>query len=182
MMRMRLGAFGLCALFALTGCGGAEHEDIKQWMAESSRDLKGQVPPLPELKPFPVAPYDAQEYPDPFSDRRVEAEKKEAVGVNQPDFNRPREQLESFPLESIQFVGVVSKKAKKHALVRVDGALYQVAIGNHMGLDYGRVVAISDNEVKLVETVQDPSGQTAAWVEREQALLMQGGGAGQGGR
>ncbi len=40
-------------LGCLSGCGGGQHEDIKQWMAESSRDMKGGIPPLPELKPFP---------------------------------------------------------------------------------------------------------------------------------
>jgi type IV pilus assembly protein PilP len=76
----------LCLLILplLSGCGGGEHEDIKQWMDESSRDLRGRVPPLPELKPFPVISYDANDQIDPFSMSRVEPEKRDGGGGQNP--------------------------------------------------------------------------------------------------
>lgn len=171
----------LACLGVLFGCGGGEHEDIRQWMADSSRDLKGHVQPLPELKPFPIVSYDAGDQPDPFSAGRAEAAGKDSSDANQPDFNRPPEQLESFPLDSIQFIGLVSKgKEKQHALVKVDGVVYQVTKGNYMGQNFGRIVRISDNEIILSETVRDPSGQTANWVERQATLQLLEGGQGKG--
>ena len=82
-------------LGCLSGCGGGEHEDIKQWMAESSRDMKGGIPPLPELKPFPIVSYDASDQADPFSSVRLDPEKSATAGANQPDMDRPREQPRS---------------------------------------------------------------------------------------
>lgn len=161
----------------LSGCGGGEHEDIKQWMDESSRDLRGRVPPLPELKPFPVISYDANDQTDPFSVSRVEPEKKDGGGGTKPDFDRPREQLESFPLESMRYVGIVSKEKGKfrHALVLADGVVYPAGIGNYLGQNFGRISAITDSEITLKEIVQDPSGQTTDWVERQTTLQLQEG-------
>lgn len=161
----------------LSACGSGEHEDIKQWMVESSRDMKGSVPPLPELKPFPVVSYNATEMLDPFSSIRIEPDRKVGSGANQPDMNRPREQLESFPLESIDFIGVVNKLKSKerHALVKVDGVVYQVAKDNYMGQNFGKIIEINDAEIVLKEAVQDPSGQSADWVERQMILQLQEG-------
>lgn len=179
---MRLLRFVVAGAFAvlLAGCGAGEHEDVKEWMAESSRDLKGNVPPLPELRPFPVVSYDAADKLDPFSAARIEPERKEGAGANMPDFDRPREQLESFPLETISFIGLVSKSKNKarHALVQVDGVVYQVGTGNYMGQNFGRISEITDTEIILKEIVQDPTGQTADWVERQMTLQLQEGAEG----
>lgn len=173
---------GLLAAFAVTGCGGGDHNEIKQWMEEASRDLKGNVPPLPELRPFPIVSYDAGDKLDPFSAQRIEPERKERTGANEPDFDRPREQLENFPLETISFIGVVSTKKTKerHALVQVDNVVYQVRKGNYMGQNYGRINAVTETEIVLKEIVQDPSGQTADWVERQMTLQLQEGAQGKG--
>lgn len=166
-------------LCALAGCGRSEHEDIKQWMADSSRDLRGRVQQLPELKPFPIVSYDADKQLDPFSAGRLEPEKKEG-DVKQPDFERPREQLESFPLESLKFTGVISKEKgrSRYALIQADNVVYQVRVGNYLGQNFGRVVSITDAEVVLMETVQDPTGKTNDWVERQTALQLQEGAKG----
>jgi type IV pilus assembly protein PilP len=57
----------LLATILLAACGGERHGDLKQWMHESTKDLKGKVPPLPEIKPFPVVAYEAGELVDPFN-------------------------------------------------------------------------------------------------------------------
>lgn len=172
-----IAVLGLCVL---PGCGGSEHDDIKQWMDESSRDLRGRVQPMPELKPFPIVSYDAEKELDPFSQARIEPERKEGSGGKLPDFDRPKEQLEGFPLESLQFTGIVSKEKGKqrHALIQADGVVYQVRVGNYLGQNFGRVIEISDTEVILKETVKDPSGQTNDWVERQAALQLHDGAKG----
>lgn len=171
---------GIVVSCVLAGCGGGDHEDIKQWMGEAARDLRGRVPPLPELKPFPIVSYNAAEKLDPFSLGRVEPEKKEEGGGKKPDFERPREQLENFPMESLSFIGIVRKEKTKihHVLIQADGVVYQVGKGNYLGQNFGRIVEIADNQIKLVETVQDPSGQSNDWVEREMTLQLQDGAQG----
>ncbi len=165
----------LVFILALSGCGEGEHDDIKQWMNESSRELRGRVLPIPELKPFPIVSYVALEQLDPFSSNRVEPEKNEGGGGGtKPDFDRPREQLENFPLETIQFIGVVSnsKTKAKHSLVKVDGVVYQAKKGNYMGQNFGRIIEVTDYEIILKEIVQDPTGQTTDWVEKQTSLQL----------
>lgn len=168
---------GLALAILVSGCGDAGHGEIKQWMEDSSRDLKGGVPPLPELKPFPVVSYEATEAVDPFNALRIEPERKDGGGANKPDFDRPREQLESYPLESINFLGLVdkAKNRNKHAVVQADGVLFQVGKGNYMGQNFGRIVDITNSEIVLREIVQDPSGQTSDWVERQMTLQLHDG-------
>lgn len=169
-VRMALVLFSAGSLVA---CSSGEHEDVKQWMKETSQGMRGSIPPLPELKPFPIVSYEAADQLDPFSSGRVEPEKKEGGG-KQPDFNRPREQLENYPLESISFIGVVTKQKSKarYALVKVDGVVHQVGKGNFMGQNFGKVTDITESEIALMETVQDPSGQSTDWVERPMTLQL----------
>lgn len=176
---MRVASLSLLALLVsgLFGCGGGDHEDIKRWMEESSRDLRGRVQPLPELKPFPIISYDANDQMDPFSPGRVEPERKDAGGGAKPDFDRPREQLENYPLEALHYVGMMSKgKGKsRYALILAEGVVYPAGIGNYLGQNFGRITAITENELVLKEIVQDPSGQTTDWVERQATLQLQEG-------
>lgn len=167
----------LCAValsLGLAGCGGGDHLDIKQWMMDSSRDLRGRAPPLPELRPFPIISYDATEQMDPFSPNRIEPEKRESGGGMKPDFDRPREQLESYPLESLRYVGIVTKgKGKsRHALIVAEGTVYPAGVGNYLGQNFGRIGEIGDTQLVLKEIVQDPTGQTTDWVERQVTLQL----------
>jgi len=163
----------------LAGCGSGEHEDIRKWMDDSSRDLRGNVAPLPELQIPPIVSYDPIGNNDPFSAMRIEPEKVE-TGGKKPDFNRPKEPLESYPLESLDFKGVVAnaKNGKRYALIMVDNVMHHVAVGQYVGENFGRIVEINDAEVKLIETIQDPTGQTRDWVEKERSLFLPGGGQG----
>lgn len=171
---MRSLLLGMATMGMLAGCGDAGQSELRQWMEESARDLKGGIPPLPELRPFPVVSYEGGDKIDPFNSLRIEPERKETGGANKPDFDRPKEQLESYPLEAIKFIGVVDKTRSKtrHALVQADGVVFQVGKGNYMGQNFGRIVNITPSEIVLKEIVQDPSGQTSDWVEREMTLQL----------
>lgn len=167
----------LTMVILLPGCEDASHTDIKQWMDETSRSMKEGVPPLPELKPFPAVSYDGStQKSDPFSAARIEPERKDS-GVNKPDFDRPREQLENYPMESIKFIGLVNKtvNGKRHAVVQAESVLFQVTKGNYMGQNFGRIVDITNSEIVLKELLQDPSGQTGDWVEIQTKLELQAG-------
>jgi type IV pilus assembly protein PilP len=162
----------LAAVF-LAACGGDDHQDIKDWMAEASKDMHGRVQPIPEIKPFPIISYDAGDLPEPFNPAKVVPEKRSGGGGIQPDFDRPREPLEAYPLESLKMVGVMRKDKVLHALIQVDNTVYQVRPGNHMGQSFGVITSITDAQVNIKELVQDPTGQTADWVERIATLQLQ---------
>jgi type IV pilus assembly protein PilP len=157
----------------LAGCGGDEHQDLKAWMAAASADMRGRVQPIPEIKPFPIVSYDAGDLPEPFNAGKIVPEKRTSGTGIQPDFDRPREPLEAYPLESLKMVGVVRKGKTLYGLIQVDSLVYQVKIGNHVGQSFGVVTAISEAQMTIKELVQDPSGQTADWVERLATLQLQ---------
>lgn len=163
-------------VLVLAACGVDEHQDLKQWMAEASEGMHGRVQPIPEIKPFPVVSYDAGDLPEPFSPSKAMPEKRASSGGVQPDFDRPREPLEAYPLESLRMVGVLRKNKALYALVQVDNMVHQVRTGNHLGQDFGVVSSITEAQISIKELVQDPSGHTTDWVERLATLQLQEGG------
>ena len=156
----------------LMACSNTEHEDLRQWMSETSKGIKGKIPDLPQVKPYEAVPYDAGTLLDPFKPGKIGPDQKKGGGGGlQPDLDRPREPLEAYPLESLKYVGVMTRKGTSFAIVLVDGALYQVRAGNYMGQNFGVITQISESELKLKELVQDPAGD---WTERESVLMLQG--------
>lgn len=160
----------LLASLMLIGCAADEHQDLKQWMQEAAKDIKGRIPPLPEIKPFPIVSYDANDMVDPFKPGKIEPERKAGGGGLKPDLDRFREPLESYPLESLKMVGFVKDETGMSAIILADKAVHKVKVGNYMGQNFGMIVKITDTEVQLKELVQDPSND---WVERSTSLQLQ---------
>lgn len=161
----------LIAGFLLGACAGGEQEELRQWMREETKNFRGSIPPLPQVKPYEPVAYDAAGLVDPFRAAKLLADRKQAGGGGlQPDFNRPREALESYPLESIKYVGSLTKNRQTYGIVLVDGALHQVKAGSYMGQNFGVITRISEMEMSLRELVQDPAGD---WVERTSTLHLQ---------
>ena len=159
-----------CAL-ALGACSGEEHSDLREFVKESDKMPGGRIPPLPEVKPYEPFAYNAYDLVDPFKPRKIEPPKTAAKGGIQPDFNRQREALESFPLENLAMVGTLQQKGQFFALVRApDKGLYRVSSGNYLGQNFGRIVGITETDIKLKEIVQDSGGN---WEEKDQALMLQ---------
>jgi type IV pilus assembly protein PilP len=166
----------LLPLSLLAACGSEEHSDIKLWMRDATKDLRGHVPPPPEVKPFPIVSYEPGDLPDPFRSSKIEPDRKAGGGGAKPDFNRRKEELERYPLDQIKFVGLIRDTKLLYAVVTADKRIYRVKIGNYMGQDFGMITDIQTSpgldEGRLVmkELVQDPSGD---WIERESVLEMQ---------
>lgn len=171
MNRLALIVTALAGL-ALTACSSEEHQDIKQWMNEVTKDMRGRVPPLPEIKPFPIVSYDAAELLDPFNPAKIEPDKKPEGGGGgvKPDFNRFREPLESYALDSLKMIGLIQKGRMINAIIMADKKVYVAKIGNYMGQNFGIITNITQSEVQLREQVQDASGD---WVERTSSLQLQ---------
>ena len=152
----------------LPACGGDSHSDLRDFVKESDKLPHGNIPPLPEMKPYEPYTYNAFDLTDPFKPRKIEPPK--GGGGVAPDLNRRREPLEAFPLENLKMVGTLEQKKEIYALVRApDNALYRVKVGNYLGQNFGRIVGISESAVKIKEIVQDSAGN---WEEKDQALLL----------
>ena len=70
----------------------------------------------------------------------------------------------------MSMVGSLIQEGQPAALIRVDRLLYQVRLGNYLGMNYGRVTKITETEVTLREIVQDAVGE---WIERAATLQLQ---------
>ena len=153
---------------ALAACGGESHQDLRAWMQDQGKGVKGKLDPLPQVKPYEPFTYNAFDLPDPFKPRKIEPAKGGSKLA--PDLNRRKEPLESFPLESLQMVGTLQRGKNTYALVRTtDKDIYQIRIGNYLGQNFGVVVQISEGEVQVRELVQDGAGD---WTERSSTIQL----------
>lgn len=153
----------------LTACSGEEGDDLDQYMRDAAKDIKPNVKPLPEVKPYTALPYNADgSLVDPFRARKA----SNKSGALQPNLNRPKEPMEAYPLESLKYVGMLSKNKLTYALLKTpDNNIQQVKVGHYVGQNFGRVMQITDSEIILNEIVQDElSGD---WVERVSNLALQ---------
>jgi type IV pilus assembly protein PilP len=90
------------------------------------------------------------------SQRRVSADPNAVQG---PDSSRPREYLEQYSLDTMRMVGTLSGRSGNYGLVQTaDGLVHSVAVGNHLGQNYGRITGINDSEIQLVEIIPDGLG------------------------
>lgn len=159
----------LCLL--LVACGGTGGDDLDKFMTDSANEMHARIDPLPEVKPYIPFEYNADgALNNPFKARKPQA--SGAANKLQPNLNRPREALEAFPLESLKFVGSISKAKLKYALIKTpDGNVQQAKIGNYLGQNFGIVTDIGESGVKVKEVVQDDV--TGDWTERSASIDLQ---------
>ena len=154
----------------LAGCGGEEFQDLRDFVKNSGKDMRGKIPPPPEVKPYEPFTYNNDaSLPDPFKPRKPDLHGGRA-GINQPDMNRPKEALEEFPLEGLKMVGYLFQNKVGHAVIRApDGKLHRVKAGNYIGMNFGLIKEVTDTEVQIKEMVQDSAGD---WSERVSSLQL----------
>jgi type IV pilus assembly protein PilP len=169
-MMNRAAWISMMTVLLLAGCGGQSHQDLRNWMAEQGKGVRGKLDPLPQIKPYEPFAYADFDLPDPFKPRKIEPVKGETTSKLAPDLNRRREPLEAYPLEALSMVGTLEKGKALYALVKTpERDIYQVRQGNHMGQNFGVVVGISDTDIKLKELMQDGGGD---WSERSSTLNL----------
>lgn len=164
----------LLALFVIpltmmTACTRNDYTDLEAFIHSSGDGLHGQIESLPEVRPHQYFTYEAFDISSPFVPRKNDQAQTITSGI-QPDLNRYKEVLESYPLESLSMVGSLQQHDIIFALIKSpDGTLHRVKIGNHLGQNFGKINHISDAEVKLSEIVQDGVNE---WTERTSALML----------
>ena len=155
----------------LTGCGGEEFQDLRDFVKNSGADMRGKIEPPPEVKPYePFIYNNDKNFPDPFKPRKQESRPSDFTGINQPDRDRPKEALEDFPLEGLKMVGYLYQNKVGFAVVRApDGKLHRVKAGNHIGLNFGLIKEVNETGLIIKEMVQDSTGD---WTERISSMQL----------
>ena len=159
------------ASLILAGCGGEEFQDLRDFVNNAGADMRGKVPPPPEVKPYEPFNYDnSTAIQDPFKPRKADVKNSGRMGQNQPNLDRPKEELEEFPLESLKMVGYLQQAKVGYGVIRsTDGKIHRIKPGNYLGMNFGQVISVTDTEIKIKEMVQDSAGD---WSERESSLQL----------
>ena len=164
----------LAAVFGLSACSDAGQDDLRAWMDAEKARMKPRVQPVPPPEVFVPVQYGATDTVEPMDAQRVTLAiaraNQRAASSLQPDMDRRREPLESFPLDAIRYVGSLEQNRQRFALLRVDRSIYQVRVGNHIGQNFGLITEISETQITLKELVQDAVGD---WSERISTLELQ---------
>ncbi len=162
------------AVLMLSACA-PDVTELQVWMDETRANSPVRTTALAEPKRFEPFRYEPRADIDPFSNSKLQVAlarlaDRTATGLS-PDLNRRREPLEAFPLDAVRLVGHLNRASTGPvALVEADKVIFQVRVGNYLGQNFGRVMAITETGVAVKELVQDAAGD---WVERATALELQ---------
>jgi type IV pilus assembly protein PilP len=154
----------------LAGCAAEQHQDLREWMREEAKTMRGKVAPLPEIAAFPVVAYETETLTPPFASGKIVT--LEAVAdKSAPDRSRPQQPLEIFPIEDLKVMGIIMAGPVPYALIQTPppNKPKHVRVGEYMGRSFGRITQISRDSVTVLETVKDANG---AWVAQEKVLMV----------
>lgn len=167
----------ICALLLsmfLAGCAELETGDLEKFISDVKSRKPPQIEPLPEIKTFESFYYTAQDLRDPFTQTVTEisegiTEVAAASGLT-PDPTRRREPLESFSLQELRMVAMMTLEERTWAaVVAPDGTVHRLQIGNYLGRNHGQVLRITETSIEMTEIVPDGKG---GWQERDNVLAM----------
>lgn len=154
----------------LAACDAAREADLHAWAATVRQRHHPPPERAPHVATAPVFRYEPPPGPDPFDAARLSPSDGPGGGKLQPDLQRPREPLESWPLDSLRLVGSLRRERDVVALVEADKRVYSLRIGGHVGQDFGKVIAIGDKTVDIEELVAEAPGR---WMKRRTQLVLQ---------
>lgn len=167
MSRLKVAGLGLALL------AGCDSDPQLQALNEELQLIRQQAVPLADETPVArlglrfVA--SAPPLRDPFQPPGQPVSRPTGKPGSAPDLDRPRQYLEGFAVDQFQMVGTLSLGAQTFALLRGTAGVHRLAVGDYLGADHGRVVAIHEGQLELVELFPDGEG---AWLERPRTLVL----------
>lgn len=158
----------------LTACSDGGVQEVREWMDETRKQTVVAVPKLTEPKKFTPFVYAAKEDLDPYNPIKLitalaKLKANSGSGI-EPDLERRREPLESYPLDTLKMVGTLEKPGLSYALIQVEKTVFQAKVGQYVGQNFGMITKITDAEVEIKEIVRDAAGE---WTERKATLELQ---------
>jgi len=165
----------MLASVLLSSCS-SNQDDLDRYLADVKARPAAPIPPIPSVRTYTPYDYEGLEGRDPF--RRSTSEGADEVSAQtnsdgpRPDFQRTREYLERFELDTLTMVGTFAKESSNWALIRdPDGVVHRVSVGNYLGKNHGKVGLIDQDVVELSEFIADGAG---GWIVREAAMALGG--------
>lgn len=158
-------ALGLC----LAGCATDEFDDLRQFMDEAGKQNVPKLEPLPSVIPLATFEYEQGDLPDPFKQRAMRPEAGKDGFI--PDLGKRVGPFVDFPLDALRMVGVLRKKNRVNAVIRLpDGRLLLASVGDPIGQNFGIISAIHETGMDIKEVTLDSSG---SWAQSKAILSLQ---------
>lgn len=141
---------GIISLF-LSACSG-DNSDLVKYINEIKARPAKKIEPIPQFAPLPIFKF-------PENDNRRSPFKPVDLKKNSdqyaPDQKRMKQPLEAFPLDALKFVGILEQDSMIWALIKQPSMqITRVRVGDYMGQNYGRIILIKRDLIKLEETIK----------------------------
>ncbi len=173
-IRSRRIVTALALALMATGCSRGitstpgEAPNLEKYIAEVKARPAPPLQPLPVMQQFETFEYNAYALRDPFSAAFTD---EDGGNGPRPDSARRKQTLEQFPLDSLDMVGTLGNGGGVIALVMApDKVTYRIQPGNYLGQSDGRVTAVFEDRIELVELVPDGAG---GWLERPATVALE---------
>ena len=159
----------------LGGCSEHSISDLERYVSAEKAKKAGRIKAVPEFKAYDSYVYTVGENSrspfEPVQQEEMVSNLAEVAGGGlSPDTNRHRESLESFPLDTLRYVGSLERDGNMWAIIISPNALiHKIQVGNYIGQNYGKITDISDSRVEISELVTNGMG---GWIERLAGLSM----------
>ncbi|MDZ4298525.1 MAG: type 4a pilus biogenesis lipoprotein PilP [Moraxellaceae bacterium] len=162
----------LISVVLISGCdGGGGFSDLQSYMDEVRARPKGEIEPLPKFQPYESFTYSAAALRSPFQPpvKLEMADRQKGSKDVKPDDTRTKQFLEGFNIETFVMVGTLANDSGAFALVSGAGGVHRVRVGDYIGRNHGRILAIDESKVDVIEIVPDGEG---GWLERPRSLSL----------
>lgn len=170
-MRTSLGGL-VFSFMLLAGCGlGGDFSDLQSYMDEVRARPKGEIEPLPKFLPYESFAYSAASLRSPFQPPiKLEVTNRQKGSQDiKPDEARAKQFLEGFNIETFVMVGTLANDSGAFALINGAGGVHRVKVGDYLGRNHGRILAVEESKIDVVEIVPDGEG---GWLERPRTLSL----------
>ena len=164
---------GAVAFAVMLSACSESMDDLDKYIVAVKARPADPIAPVPPVKTYTPYDYEGLTGRDPF--RQSLSEGSDDVRSTQgtgprPNFDRPKEYLERYELDTLSMVGTFSKEESDWALVRdPEGIIHRVPVGDYIGKNHGKVVSIGNSQVGLSELISDGAG---GWLVREASIAL----------
>ena len=164
---------GMVLMAVMLSACSENTNDLEKYIVSVKERPADPIPPIPPVKTYTPYEYEGLTGRDPFrqsiSEGSDDVRSKKGTGPR-PDFDRPKQYLERYELDTLSMVGTFSKEESNWALLRdPEGVIHRVPRGDYVGKNHGQVTGISNTQVDLSELISDGAG---GWLVREASIAL----------
>jgi len=164
---------GAMLLVAMLSACSEDMGDLERYIVSVKERPADPIPPIPPVKTYTPYEYQGIAGRDPFRQSISEGsdDVRSQTGTGpRPNFDRAKQYLERYELDTLSMVGTFDKEESHWALLRdPEGIIHRVPVGDYIGKNHGQVVSIRGTQVSLSELISDGAG---GWLVREASIAL----------